>query len=123
MNPLLGQLGLAGTAVSIVVSIIYMILTGRLVPRRQLDDQRQAGEARVADRDLQLVATRAERDTWREAHAESERARMVALTQNAESLELARTTVHLLQAFPRPVGQGQEVTASAPVAQLPAASS
>ncbi|MFJ8345014.1 hypothetical protein ACIQ9J_01295 [Streptomyces sp. NPDC094153] len=76
-----GATGLLGTAV-------LLVLTGGLVPRRTYKDLRE------------------ERDTWRQAHTESERARQVAQQQVGELLELSRTAGHILTSLPRPDGQG-----------------
>ncbi|GED89317.1 hypothetical protein [Streptomyces sp. 6-11-2] len=76
-----GTTGLLGLAV-------LLVLTGKLVPRRLYLDMRQ------------------ERDTWRQAHTESEKARQVAQQQVGELLELSRTAGHILTSLPRPDGQG-----------------
>ncbi|MFF7142225.1 hypothetical protein ACFZB5_13385 [Streptomyces nodosus] len=76
-----GATGLLGTAV-------LLVLTGGLVPRRTYNDMRD------------------ERNTWRQAHTESEKARQVAQQQVGELLELSRTAGHILTSLPRPDGQG-----------------
>jgi hypothetical protein len=102
---------LQASAGTIVLIGLLLIFTGRLVPRREDRD------ARLADRDARIRELAAERDTWRAACERSEVARMELQAQTAEQLELSRTAVHLLAALPQASG----VTASAPVAQLPAA--
>lgn len=115
MDALLGQTGLQAGAGGLVALIVLMILTGRLVARRQLVDLR-------ADRDAQLTEVRAERDTWRAAAEREATERRALQATAAESLELSRTAVHLLTAMPLPTSPNG-VTASAPVVQLPAAPS
>jgi hypothetical protein len=80
-------------AAALVGLVVLMVLTGRLVTRRQLDDVR-------ADRDARLAEIAAERDTWREAHRVSEEARREAQDQTGELLELSRVSAHLLSALP-----------------------
>lgn len=110
---LLGQVNVAqGGAVAVLVIVVLLILFGRLLPRKSVSDV-------LADRDRQIAALRAERDTWRTAHEESEKARMVEREQSAEALELARTTVQLLGALPPAPSQRREVTDG--VAQSPQA--
>ncbi|MEV6165804.1 hypothetical protein AB0L71_28595 [Streptomyces sp. NPDC052052] len=72
-----------GGAVALLTLVVLMVLTGRLVPRRTYDDLLK------------------ERDTWREAHTESEAARASERAQTQELLELSRTSAHALQALPR----------------------
>ncbi|MFD4786606.1 hypothetical protein ACFWN1_05890 [Streptomyces sp. NPDC058459] len=90
-------------AAALVGLIVLMVLTGRLVTRRQLDDVR-------ADKDAQITAERDEKATWREAHRVSEEARREAQDQAGELLELARTAGHFYKALPQAAG---EVTADA----------
>jgi hypothetical protein len=73
------DLGAAG----LLVLVVLLILTGRLVPRTTLVDMRE------------------ERDTWRAAHGESERARQAEREQVTELLELSRTAGHVLTSLPR----------------------
>jgi hypothetical protein len=108
---------LQASAGTIVLIGLLLIFTGRLVPRRTVEDVREDRDARLADRDARIRELAAERDTWRAACERSEVARMELQAQTAEQLELSRTAVHLLAALPQASG----VTASAPVAQLPAA--
>ncbi|MEU0354991.1 hypothetical protein [Streptomyces cyaneofuscatus] len=72
-----------GGAVALLAIVVLMVLTGRLVPRRTYDDLKE------------------ERDGWRTAHTESEKARMEAISQTGELIELSRTGVHLLDSLPR----------------------
>ena len=97
MNELLGVNAAQGGAAAIVVLVVLLILLGRLVPRSVLEDVR-------ADRDARLAEIAQERDTWRDAHKESESARQVAQDQVGELLELSRTADHLLRSLPHPEG-------------------
>jgi hypothetical protein len=90
-----GDLGAAG----IVVLVVLLILLGRLVPRSVLEDVRKDRDARVAD-------AIAERDTWKEAHRESEAARQIAQGQVGELLVVAQAAERMLRALPQP---GREV--------------
>ncbi|MEU0160247.1 hypothetical protein ABZ154_15735 [Streptomyces sp. NPDC006261] len=78
-----------GGAVALLAIVVLMVLTGRLVPRRTFDDMKE------------------DRNDWRTAHSKSEVARVEAIRQTSELIELSRTGVHLLNALPR----GEEVTA------------
>lgn len=120
MDALLSPAGLQIGAGGLLALFVLMIFTDRLVTKRRLLDERQAGALRVADKEQQLAAALAERDTWR-AVAEREAAeRRVLQATTVEALELNRTAVHLLSAMPLPSPNG--VTASA-VVQLPASPS
>ncbi|MER5584132.1 hypothetical protein ABT090_21170 [Streptomyces asoensis] len=83
-------------AVGLLVLVVLLILTGRLVPRRTHED------------------VLADRERWRQAYLESEKARSVEHEQTGELLELAKLGGHILTALPRP-GQtaDEEVTAGA----------
>lgn len=83
---------LQGGAWAIVTLIVLLILRGKLVSRSVLDDVRQDRDARVAE-------AIAEKNTWREAHQQSEAARMEAQAQVGELLELSRTADHVLRAI------------------------
>lgn len=92
MNELLGINVAQGGAAALVTLVVLLILLGRLVPRSVLQDVR-------ADRDARLAEIAAERDTWRDAHRESESARVEAQAQVGELLELSRTADHVLRAI------------------------
>ncbi|MER7967797.1 MULTISPECIES: hypothetical protein [unclassified Streptomyces] len=87
-------------AAALVGLVVLLILSGRLVPRRQLDDLR-------ADKDAQIAAEREEKLTWREAHRVSEEARRTDQELVGEYQEMHRTTSliyrALLAASPREV--------------------
>jgi hypothetical protein len=70
-------------AVTLLVVVVLLILTGRLVPRRTHEDA-------IADR-----------DNWRQAFLESEAARKVEHEQMAELLEMAKLGEHILTALPQ----------------------
>lgn len=72
-----------GGAVALLAIVVLMVLNGRLVPRRTYDDLKE------------------ERDSWRTAHTISEQARMEAIAQSGELIELSRTGVHLMDSLPR----------------------
>ncbi|MCE7081143.1 hypothetical protein [Streptomyces sp. ST2-7A] len=67
---------------AIVAAAVWMVLTGRLVPRSVMED------------------ARTDRDRWRAAHEVSEEARREADRQMGELLELARTTGQALSSLP-----------------------
>lgn len=64
-----------------LVGVVALILTGRLVPRRHLND------------------TIAERDAWRAAHEKSEEARMSLRNENFKLLETARISDQFYRDF------------------------
>lgn len=91
------------TPAAIVGATVLLVLLGRLVPRRVLDDVR-------ADRDKRETALTAEADKWRNAWRE-ELGRSDALqAQNKELLELARTAVPVIQALPRATSDSSEAS-------------
>lgn len=84
-----------GGAATVLGLVVLLILLGRLVPRRTVDDVRADYQARIAE----LIA---ERDMWQAAHRVSEEARHEDGQQVRELLEVARTTDHVLRSLPRP---------------------
>lgn len=70
-------------AVTLLVVVVLMVLTGRLVPRRTYDDLKE------------------DRNDWRTAHNKVADALAEAVRQNGELTELSRTGVHLLDSLPR----------------------
>jgi hypothetical protein len=76
-------------AVTLLVVVVLLVLTGRLIPRRTHED------------------ALADRDNWRSAFLESEAARKVEHEQVEELLEMAKLGGHILTALPRP-GQADE---------------
>ena len=89
MNEIFGINPVEGGATALLVLVVLMILTGRLVPRRILEDA-------ITDR-----------DNWRQAYLESEAARRVEHDQTGELLEMAKIGGHILTALPQP-GQAAE---------------
>lgn len=71
------------TAPALLLIAVWLILVGRLVPRKTYED----------------VLT--ERNDWKEAHQISEKARAEMAKQVEELLEHARTTDALIRALPR----------------------
>lgn len=105
MAELWGQITTAqGSAVALLAAVFLLVVFGRLIPLRQMEALRKDKDAQIA--------------TWRAVAEREAAARQEVQRQNGELLELARTAGHVLTALPTPQ---QEVTASAPVAQLPAA--
>lgn len=70
---------LGDTAVALIV--VILILTGKLVPRRALIDVRQ------------------ERNDWRDAYMAEAKVSAEIRRQNAELLEVAKISEHLLTSF------------------------
>lgn len=69
-----------GGAVTTLLGVVWLIVTGRLVPRSALLDAQQ------------------ERDTWKEAHA-------LLVQQNAQLLIGARVATDVIRAMPDPAGE------------------
>lgn len=84
MGALVGQLGIGG----LLSLAVWLILSGRLVPRSTVDDIRQ------------------QRDRWEQAARASESARAEDRQQVRELLEVARVTERVLTALPStPAGE------------------
>ncbi|MGQ4437922.1 hypothetical protein ACN6LI_003287 [Streptomyces violaceoruber] len=99
---------LPGGAGAIVTLIVLLILRGSLVARAVLEDVRKDRDARVAE-------LAKERDMWRQAHQESEAARIEAQNQVGELLELSRVADHVLRAIRGEVpGDAMDPTVAAP---------
>lgn len=73
----LEQVPLAG----IVVLVVILVLRGWLSPRTVTDD------------------LRGERDAWKTAYVESEKARGILIDQNGDLLEVAKTANHVLRSL------------------------
>jgi hypothetical protein len=86
---------------ALLTLVILLILTGRLVPRRTHED------------------TLADRDNWRQAYLESEKARKVEHEQTGELLEMARLGGHILTALPHPGHADEEVSGGDRMDQAP----
>lgn len=80
--------------------------TGRVVARQAVMDAQTVLEDRLADRDHQIVAVRAERDEWKAAyHAEAQTNSTLA-RQLDVSLEATRTFDRFLRSFPAALPPG-----------------
>lgn len=79
LTPSLGATGLLAV-------VVIMILTGKLVPKSQMDDVR-------SDKDKQI-------EIWRAAYETSMSAQEVQREQISALLEAAKTTTHVIQALP-----------------------
>jgi hypothetical protein len=92
LSTIAGQAGIGGILTALVGAVMWAILTGRLVPRRNLLDVMR------------------ERDEWKAAARDSEAARREDRDQVRELLEVARVADHVLTSLPRPkeVGHGTE---------------
>jgi hypothetical protein len=80
ITPSLGATGL-------LALVVLMILTGRLIPRRNLDELRR-------DKDSQI-------NTWRQAYEQGLKTQDVQRRQITALLESAKTTANVLQALPK----------------------
>lgn len=78
-------------AVVLLTLVVLLILTGRLIPRRTHED------------------VLADRDNWRQAYLEAEKARAVEHEQTGELLEMARLGGRILTALPRQGPTDEEV--------------
>lgn len=108
MNELLGIDVAQGGVVALVTFFVLLIYLGRLVPRSVVDDIRK-------DRDDRIQELASERDSWRDAHRESEAARIDAQNQVGELLELSRTADHVLRALRGEVpGDAMDQSVAAP---------
>lgn len=79
------------SATAVLVGAVVLILTGRLIPRRNLND------------------AIAERDAWKSAHAVSEQARARLNTENFKLLETARISEQFYRDFLPAVSEGKNV--------------
>lgn len=78
-------------ALGVLLGVVWLIITGRVVPRSTLDDARTDRDARVAEanedaeewRSLYVSETQAH-ETTRRAHAEEIRAALLASTEGAQ---------------------------------------
>lgn len=97
-----------GGAWTIVAFVVLLVFRGNLVPRSVLEDVRK-------DRDARIAEVIGERNTWRDAHKESEAARIDAQHQVGELLELSRTADHVLRALRGEVpGDAMDQSVAAP---------
>lgn len=89
---LLGQ----GGAAFILAGVVWAIITGRLVPRKTLEDL-------VSERDKRIAAEAARADEWHKA-AEAQDARNDILSRQVDQLlDAARTTNGLVDGLKRAI--------------------
>lgn len=74
------------SAPAILTIVFLAVISGRLVPRKVLEDVIK------------------ERDAWREAQQKSEEARHADFEQKLELMEVARTFEHVMKSLPQPPG-------------------
>jgi hypothetical protein len=84
MGAIVGQAGIGG----LLSLAVWLIFTGRLVPRSIVDDIRQ------------------QREDWKSAALEAGAALAEERAQKRELLEVAHVAEHVLTALPRPGGVG-----------------
>lgn len=89
------------TPIGLVLVAVTLVFSGKLVPRRVVEDIR-------ADRDTRVAEAREQTQIWREAYQVSEAARMQQQDLLRQSLEGVHTITHLLEAhrpeLPRTAG-------------------
>lgn len=78
------------TPVGLVLIAVLLVLSGRIVPRRVVQDLRK-------DRDDRVQEAREQTAIWREAHRISEEARQKQHDLLHEALEGVHTIAHLLE--------------------------
>lgn len=89
-----GAVLVQGSAAGALIFVVLAIVTGRLVPRRSLEDVRE-------DRDKRLGEANARGDEWRAAY-QAENARNDLQGKHIEQLlEMSRTTNALLESLKR----------------------
>jgi hypothetical protein len=73
-----------GGAVMLLAATVWLVMTGRLVPRSTVED------------------ARADRDGWRKTAEAEQEINRIRANQFDELLELARTTDQVIRALPQP---------------------
>lgn len=81
-----------GGAVTVLLAVLWMVFTGRLVPRQTVDDILANHADRLADKRTQI-------SEWREAHRISEAAREKQDGALREALEVAKAAEQALSGF------------------------
>lgn len=84
-----------GGAVGILSVVVYLILTGRLVPRSTLEDVRK-------DRDERVSEARERESYWRTTADKQQEVISVLGANVGDLLEQGRTTLAIVAALPRP---------------------
>jgi hypothetical protein len=95
---LLGQWGPDALTVGLLGAFVYAILTGRLVPRRVLEE-------RVNDQKERTLQIAEERDGWKSAHETSEGTRRIMAEQVEKLIAMGTVTNQLLSSIK---GEAQE---------------
>lgn len=78
---------------ALVALVVFLILTGRLVPRRQLEDLRE-------DRDARLAAAERQVQTWQAAYEAAVMGRKTAQDHVSQLMEAALTAQDVIRALP-----------------------
>lgn len=86
--------------------VVLMVLTGRLVPRRQLEDLRE-------DRDARLEAAERQIRTWMAAYDAAVQSRRTAEEHVTELMEAARAAQDIIRALPVPLSPMPEARSHA----------
>lgn len=97
---------LQGGAAAIVVLCVLLVLTGKLVWHKQLEQVRQ-------DADKRVEQANAETSRWRKAYEYSEHARRIDAEHAGRLLEFAHVTSRIVSALPVVTEGEPDATASA----------
>lgn len=92
----IGSVGISGMLVTVTALILRSILTGKLVPRRVLEDAVEA-----LNKALDRVT--AERDTWRDVALSKDATIKAQADALDDAMEIGRTVNHVVNSLPRPV--------------------
>jgi hypothetical protein len=93
------SVGAADVGFGVLVSFaVYLIFTGKLVPRSVVEQIR-------TDKDSSIARAVAETEAWKEAYTIEARSRLELGNQFGELLELAKTSDHALQSIVRRDGE------------------
>lgn len=95
-NTLIPSIGSVGFVTFIVISIVK----GWLVPKSIYTD-------RMADKDRIISNLTVERDTWRDAHSQSEESRAILSQQNSDLIESGKTTNYLIESLRNLIERGE----------------
>jgi hypothetical protein len=93
------QFGAAGVLAGVVWYLLRQISTGQWVPRRELDYMRADRDARLAEKDEQIVREHAAQAEWRAAHETSEAARELLAEHVRDLAAAVRDNNHFYDAF------------------------
>ena len=93
------QWGAAGLLAAIVLVLVRQISTGAWVPRREMDYVRADRDARLAEKDEQIVREHATAAEWRAAHETSEAARELLADQVRDLTGAVRDQNSFLEDF------------------------